>query len=706
MRSLRQNPVEPREASGRARSASLSPSGDEAAVHHSESNQATEDDESLASVDDYEEKNDNMSESEVDAKEATPILPTTPSSTPSQQASEPRAWSSVLTTVKNAVYTPFKFFGRTPTATETATTNVKEPEFTFSHPHKPAQPLTTPTRSSKQRAKPQSERRSTATNKRRVSNPARIPQTERQRRHVDRSTPLHLRGVSSTRDMQDLHAQQASTRQRQREKEMTSLEENELSHGKTFRAPSPSSESESDDDGDVTTTMADNDEDEPISPPRKTEWRFLPQTIQPARKVRFEAQSTSDARHEQKIWSPTKPLTLSASLKFPTPEEIAAASVPGKSSRLYWQRDEIEMANPAVRNACWKEPVPSKEDNCPFYYVKDQTRRMPYFRKLHKDDTEFKCYNMFGEEAYWFRFPLSGYFVELNHNQEPFLRGQHSMTRWRELMKNPEHLKKEKKALLWKWAQVPEWRKPLLLPEIRPFYKQLMEIGEFAPAGSSSTSAATSSGMNSTANPSGTYKFPEDDESDEEGDHVETDNADQAQFQTPPPKPRPGNAQLPQPQPQPTPARAALAAALANANKHRPSAPSNLRNVTQMSPLQQPDQENRENTIENGGNGTIAKETRPIMTPGKETTSKVPIKAPDAWLKEAEEANMTPEEQSRQLQQVMKDLMNIPDEDIPNIILPKAPKLQLPFGEDVDYVAMNAATKAAFEMNKENHGGL
>jgi hypothetical protein len=125
-----------------------------------------------------------------------------------------------------------------------------------------------------------------------------------------------------------------------------------------------------------------------------------------------------------------------------------------------------------------------------------------------------------------------------------------------------------------------------------------------------------------------------------------------------------------------------------------------------MSPLQQPDQENRDNTLENGRNGTTTKDTRTTMTPGKEAISKAPIKAPDALLQEAAEENMTAEEQNRQYAQVMKDLMNIPDEDIPNIVLPKAMKIQLPFGEDVDYDSMNAATKAAFEMNKENNGGL
>jgi len=746
MLSFRKNPKTPREVSDRARSASPCSSDGEAAVHHREMNQAAEDSESVASVDvdDYEGKHDNMSEhqSEVDAKEATPNLPTTPTPKPSQQASEPRAWSSVLTTVKNVVYTPFKFFGRTPNAAEAATTNSGVSEFTFSHPHKPAQPLTTPTRSSKQRVKPQSERRGTTTNERRTSNHARVPQTERQRRHIDRSTPLHLRGVPSTRDMQDLHAQQASTRQRQREEEMASSEENELSHGKTFRAPSPSSES--DDDGDITTTSTDDNEDAPASPSRKKEWRFLPQTVQitqtaqPARKVHFEAESSSGTRNEQKIWSPTKPLTSSQSIQFPTPREMAAASEPKKSA---WRSpclsrgdgaDKFEITNTLVGDYAIWERVPSEGNNSPFVYVKDKNMRRPgFYRKLHKDDSEYKAYNMFGEEAYWYRF-RDGYFIELNHNMEPTIRGATNMSDWREKMKDPIKLAEEKKFLLRKWALVPAWKKPLLLPNIRPYYKRLMEIGEFEPVGSptgtatasgtssnilsGTSSAATSSGTTSAGNSSGTYKFPEDDESDNEDDNVETDEADQAQFQTPPPKPRPGNAQLPQsqptPQPQtapqvpPTPARAALAAALANANKHRPSAPSNLRNVTQMSPLQQPDQENRDNTLENGSNGTTAKDTRTTMTPGKEAISKAPIKAPDALLQEAAEENMTAEEQNRQYAQVMKDLMNIPDEDIPNIVLPKAMKIQLPFGEDVDYDSMNAATKAAFEMNKENNGGL
>ena len=770
MSSFHRNPSTPREVPGTTRSASLQLSNGEVAVRRSEMDEAAEDDESTGSFDDYEEKNDNMSRntSEVTADEATLILPTTPTMTPSQQASEPRAWSSVLTTVKKAVYTPFKFFGRTPNAAEAATTNLDKPEFTFSHSHKPALPLTTPSRSSKQHAMPHSERRGNTNNeRRRVSFQARVPQTERQRRHVDRSTPLHLRGVPSARDMQNLHDQQASTRQRKRDEDMASLEENELSHGKTFRAPSPSSES--DDEEDNATTMTD-DNDEPTSPPRKTEYAFLPQTVQPAQKVRFEAESSANTGSAKTIdFSLTNPRP---SLNFPTAAERRDAK-------------EASITNPAIKRRFERNQVPSEDGDSPYYYVRaDDQWQGQYYRKVHKTDPEEKFYNMFGTEAFWFRL-ADDVFVELNHNGEPGLRAsgpiKPGFVRWSRWMEKPRNLEKEKKALLAKWAKVPNSQKPLLLPGIRPFYKKLMEIGEFAPAGPSSTgtasasgtssntlsgtssaatssgtatasgvssnnfscttsaatssgtpsasgmssnpfsgtasassvssnifsrttSAATSGGTNSAANPSGTYKFPEDDETEGDGDDVEPDVADQAQFQTPPPKPRPGNAQLPQSQPQPTPARAALAAALASANKHRPSAPSNLRNVTQMSPLQQPDQENRENTNENGVNGLTWSDPKWKMTPAKEMISNAAIQSEDELRKQAaaEEAVMTPEEKRKQLDEVHRDLSAIPWDSFPDFILPKTQKMQWPEEDDFDYNEINAATKVAFE---SNHGG-
>lgn len=207
--------------------------------------------------------------SEVDPNEA---LPSTPTQKPAQRASESRAWS-VFTTVKNVVSSPFKFLGITTAAGATATTNSKETEFTFAHPHKPQYPLTTPTRSSRQRVNPQSERRASATMQRRVSKSPRVPQSERQRRHVDRSTPLHLRGAPTASDMQHLYDEQAATRQRQREVETANLEQDEPSHGKTFRVPDSPLSSDSDDD--ENDDEQEEEEEEEVNPGPKPVYQFL-----------------------------------------------------------------------------------------------------------------------------------------------------------------------------------------------------------------------------------------------------------------------------------------------------------------------------------------------------------------------------------------------------------------------------------------------
>jgi len=353
-------------------------------------------------------------------------------------------------------------------------------------------------------------------------------------------------------------------------------------------------------------------------------------------------------------------------------------------------------------------------------------------------DPDFRHLNMFGEEAWWFRLPPDWKnpetFTELTHGHEPDTRGRYKW-QWDNYMENPENLAKEKALLLRRWDKIPEEKKQKLLPRIRPFFKNLMKIGEFAEDyDPSSTSAATSS---SAGNPSGTFKAPsdsgsddEDDEDDGDDDDDDEDDGDDAQTntttvseadsalkqkqwdQTPPPKPRPGNAQLPQPQPSPT--RTALAAALASANKPRPliHGPSNLRNVTQMSPLQQADQENRENADENGARGTTAKESATDLTGVKETINEAPAK--ETWVKEFDETKMTSEERRRQLQQVRDDIMSIPDSDLPVLKLPKAPlmNIQLPNGAGEYSGAMrddvNEATLAAFEkilMGMKTNGG-
>ena len=761
----RQDLPSPRDASNPSSPAGPNPSDGEVAIHHSEMNETAEEHDSVAlSVDD--EMNDTTSEdtSEVDANEATPTLPTTPIRTPPQQVSEPRAWSSVFTTVKNAVSSPFKFLGTfTSKAGGAATTNGHETEFTFTHPHKPAQPFTTPTRSNRQRAKPQSERRGTVTNQRRVSNSARVPQTERQPRHVDKSTPLHLRGAPSASDMQRLHDQQASTRQRQREAEIASSEKNELSHGKTFRAPSPlsdSDDSEEDIDADADDDADDDDDDvEVISSGPKKDWAFLQRNktnLQPPEKPVHITGMTPNmwkvmdkiaeeegwvAREDNQRGAPESTSNLnSRRVHFEDEDEDESTSnaydEPDTSS--WWSIPN----NNGVHSLTRRVKCNPDDPNDPYWMVRDPAMRTQKFRMVKAGDPNFRHLNMFGEEAWWFRLPPDyknpETFTELTHGYEP-ARGRYKF-QWDNYMEIPENLEKEKALLLRRWERIPEEKKQKLLPRIRPFFKNLMKIGEFAEGyDPSSTSAAASSGLtgaatssitSSAGNPSGTYKAPSVSESDDEDsdddaqvqslgletigidtDELQTNTttvseADSALKQkqwdqTPPPKPRPGNAQLPQPQP--SPARAALAGALASANKPRPliHGPSNLRNVTQMSPLQQADQENRKTADENGARGTMAKEPATDLTGVKETINKAPAK--ETWVKEFDETKMTPEERRRQLQQVREDIMSIPVSDLPVLQLPKAPRMniQLPNGAGEYSGAMrddvNAATLAAFE---------
>jgi hypothetical protein len=777
----RQDLPSPRDASNRSSSASPNPSDGEAAIHHSEMNETAEDHDSVALPDDDDQGNDTMSEntSEVDANEAIPTLPTTPIQTPPQQAPEPRAWS-VFTTVKNAVSSPFKFLGAfTSKAGGAATTNGHETEFTFTHPHKPAQSFTTPTRSNRQRAKPQSERRGTVANQRRVSNSARVPQTERQLRHVDKSTPLHLRGAPSASDMQRLHDQQASTRQRQREAETASSDKNELSHGKTFRAPSPSSDSddsEEDIDVDADADDDDDDDDEVISSGPKKDWAFL-------QRNKTNLQPPGEPVHitgmTPNMWKVVDKIAEEAGW---VARENNQRSAPEPKSNLNSRRVhfQVDDENESTSNACdepdicrtpsssWSLPQNNSvfsltrevkcnpdDPNDPYWMVRDPTMRTMKFRMVKAGDPDFRHLNMFGDEAWWFRLPPDWKnpetFTELTHGHEPDTRGRYKW-QWDNYMENPENLAKEKALLLRRWDKIPEEKKQKLLPRIRPFFKNLMKIGEFAEDyDPSSTSAATSSGA---GNPSGTFKAPsdsgsddEDDEDDGDDDEDDEDDGDDAQVQslglrtigidadelqtntttvseadsalkqkqwdqTPPPKPRPGNAQLPQPQP--SPARTALATALASANKPRPliHGPSNLRNVTQMSPLQQADQENRENADENGARGTTAKESATDLTGVKETINEAPAK--ETWVKEFDETKMTSEERRRQLQQVRDDIMSIPDSDLPVLKLPKAPlmNIQLPNGAGEYSGAMrddvNEATLAAFEkilMGMKTNGG-
>lgn len=789
----RQTPNSPQAVSSRSDSASPSSTGGEAAIHHTGMTQEPEDHESVALAAD-DEKSDAMSDitSEVDADEAIPAPPTNPIQTPPRQASEPRAWSSVFSTVKKAVSTPLKFFSFTANAGTTATTNNRETEFTFTHPHKPTEPFTTPSRSSKQRVMPQSERHSTTTTQHRVS-PARVPQTERRSRLMDKSAPLFMRGASEEFVQEfvkeQFYDQQASTRQRQRETETANMEQNELSHGKTFRAPSPlSDDDDSDEDIDVDADDEDgiiSDRDSPSQHGNKTVLQ-VPEsgtvsedkvdknmyvnkpymllhtgpkglTILKPRRVHFEDELSSDSPDE--------------------PETFTRPKGPGP----YWYPIPDEGLHSLTRTVkCHPEDI---ED--PYYMRRDPERPYgQYYRLIKGGDESFRKFNLFGEEAYFYRLPPDyknpvESWTELTHGKERYTRGEYKW-RWDAYMEDPNNLKREKALLLKKWNMLSEEQQAECLSKMRAYYRQLMCLGEFAEGESPSmstsaqptslqntttpssnrlldahvsfkgaqsvatpTSAANSSGSAGpvtssettsnpllaahyafkvaqgqpasssgviNTNPRGTFRCPspsDSDSDDEEEDEEEetpkvrptsyschnatsmltelqtTSDADSALQQkqwdqTPPPKPRPGNAQLPQPQL--TPARTALAAALASTNKPRPllHGPSNLRNVTQMSPLQQADQENRENANENSAKNTTANEPTTKMAPAKETmvnesTTQAPAKG--TWVKEYDEAKMTPEEKMRQLKEVHDLLWSIPDEDLPIIQLPKSPKM-------------------------------
>jgi hypothetical protein len=690
------------------------------AISRSEMKQPAKDYEPDSDMSDDEAKDD-MSEnsSEVDAHEAHP---TTPTQTPSQRASEPRAWSSVLTTVKNVVSSPFKFFGRTPTAGSAVTTNSNETEFTFAHPHKLPHLLTTPTRTSKQRAKPQSERRDISTKQRRVSSSSRVPQTERHRRHVDK-TPLHLRGAPSASDMQKLHNEQASMRQRQREAETASLEQDEPSHGKTFRAPSPLSD---DSDGDGEDVNDDNDEmngDETASLALRKDWPFLrknkPALQAPENKPALAAAPAN--------WDKTDALFEKACLKSKSrvhfedersekehlqerEERIKELFIgPFEKNRLCKLNEHMNRKNRVVK-------MDADDDENPYYFARDPERNLPMYRMIRANEPDWICENDFGEEAWWFHLPPDSEnewesFWKLEHGQEPFTRGRASRRRidFEAYMNKPENREKEKKLLLSKWNAMSESKRQALLPKLPQHLMNIMEFDDglphqrnkitkggkdafmdeyaiYQPLGF--TSAATSSGTSnesSTAIPttSGTFKAPSDSGSDNEEDgdverpeDIQTVPAPGPATPTPPPKPRPGNAQLPQPLP--------ANAALGSANKYRPFTPSNLRNVTQMSPLQQ-DQENRQESSD--------KES------GKENHQKEKVN--DAT------ETMTKEKAAAKLKDVYDLIRDLNAQGkIPPVVLPKARVMDFELppeypGKYSDYRdEINGAIKAAF--NKEN----
>ena len=205
----------PQNTSIQSGAASPSTSTGGSASPPSEAKQSAQDNESDSESLNNEPNNNMMSPtaSEVDD---TQELPTTPIQTPSQPASEPRAWpSTILKSVKKVVASPFKFFGRTPTTGGAAPTN--EAEFTFTHPQQLPQPVTTPTRSSKQHVKPQSEQRVVSNQQSHISSQTRVPQTERRRRQTDK-TPVHLRGASSATTIPNSNDNQAATRQQQQAK--------------------------------------------------------------------------------------------------------------------------------------------------------------------------------------------------------------------------------------------------------------------------------------------------------------------------------------------------------------------------------------------------------------------------------------------------------------------------------------------------------
>ena len=147
-------------------------------------------------------------------------------------------------------------------------------------------------------------------------------------------------------------------------------------------------------------------------------------------------------------------------------------------------------------------------------------------------------------------------------------------------------------------------------------------------AAKSTSSATASSGTSEQARVSYKHPSPASSDDEESDDEVQSRPArapvrtpQVPATPTPPPKPRPGNAQLPLPLPANT--------ALANSNQYRQKAetallhgPSKLRNVTQMSPLQQEEsrekesndkESDKENRVQINGS-TVTKESEEAKT--------------------------------------------------------------------------------------------
>jgi hypothetical protein len=128
--------------------------------------------------------------------------------------------------------------------------------------------------------------------------------------------------------------------------------------------------------------------------------------------------------------------------------------------------------------------------------------------------------------------------------------------------------------------------------------------------------------------------------------------------QTPPPKPRPGNAQLPHL----APPLSAAELAKAKAEKHKPREPSNLRHVTQMSPMQM-DKENKENKSAIQMNGSEMFSAVGDLTPILEA-------AGVSW----EQWHATNEYMDNLSPEVIEAVYAIPEDQVPPFALPSGPK--------------------------------
>jgi hypothetical protein len=122
--------------------------------------------------------------------------------------------------------------------------------------------------------------------------------------------------------------------------------------------------------------------------------------------------------------------------------------------------------------------------------------------------------------------------------------------------------------------------------------------------------------QNLTRSNTGRFQVPEysSDDSDDEGENGSeaakgSRILEQKQWtQVPPPKPRPGNAQLPQTDlnktaPADPTQKEAIQHAIQNANRHAPRKPSNLRNMSTLSPLQAEQQEREKQLSKGKGKG-------------------------------------------------------------------------------------------------------